>query len=252
MAAGRPRIVDPQELYFFAQLFYWDFRSIDEGHVRWRFDQQEFDASVAELNKKELSEKDRERLRREAEEEVLAGRLEASKKQEWLKNREADQVWMVRERERNIAAAEGEKELRVPGDPDVLEALLEARTAKRVREICEDAFARIPVEIRHAVYREVEVANWPISSGSMFPRYLSQHAEQFIAAKSDSRFPVSGRATSKLKQFWFLSRALAGAVLGVQTRTAINLVGSKRPEQVFEESRAGKPERMRTNRKRLS
>ncbi len=250
MPAGRPRVVDPQELYFFAQLFYWDFRSIDEGHVRWRFDQQEFAAAVAELNKKQLSDEDRGRLRSEAEEEVLAGRLDASQKQEWLVNREADQLWMVRERERNVAAAEGEKQLRVPGDPDVLEALLQARTSKRVREICQDAFVRIPAEIRQGVFREVEVANWPISNGSMFPRYLSQHAEQFIAAKSDPRFPVSGRATSKLKQLWFLSRALAGAVLGVQTRTAINLVGSKRPEQVFEESRAGKPERVRTKRKR--
>jgi hypothetical protein len=62
----------------------------------------------------------------------------------------------------------------------------------------------------------------------------------------DPRFPrcdVKLRPTNRLKQFWFLSRALAGAAFGYRTRTSINLVGSLRPEQTFEESHAAKPVR---------
>jgi hypothetical protein len=42
---------------------------------------------------------------------------------------------------------------------------------------------------------------------------------------------------------------LAGALYGVSTRTAINLVGSLRPEETAERSRFGKPERKRMRRK---
>src|SRR5205823_14793652 len=89
---------------------------------------------------------------------------------------------------------------------------------------------------------------WPIAVGSTFPGYLSQHAEQYVAALRDARFPrcdVSSRPSTRLKQFWFLSRALAGALFEVRTRTAINLVGSLRPEQIFRQSREAKPSRKR-------
>lgn len=74
---------------------------------------------------------------------------------------------------------------------------------------------------------------------------MSQFAEEFVEAKRDPRYPRSNRPSNQLKQLWFLSRALAGAVYGVKTRTAINLVGSMRPERVFHESRDGKPARKR-------
>jgi hypothetical protein len=91
--------------------------------------------------------------------------------------------------------------------------------------------------------RDVEIPAWPIPVGSTFPGYLAQYAEQYVAALHDPRFPqcnVASRPSTKLKQFWFLSRALAGALFGITTRTAINLVGSLRPEQLFEESRDAK------------
>ena len=101
-------------------------------------------------------------------------------------------------------------------------------------------------EIEPGVIKRVEVPAWPIPPGSPFPGYLSQYAEQYAQALRDPRFPrcdVSTRPSSQLKQFWFLSRALAGALFGVSTRTAINLVGSLRPEQAFEESRGAKAAR---------
>jgi len=100
--------------------------------------------------------------------------------------------------------------------------------------------------------REIEVPAWPIAVGSSLPTYMAQYAEQYVAALSDPRFPRAStfqRPSTRLKQFWFLSRALAGALYGVSTRTAINLVGSLRPEETAERSRFGKPERKRMRRK---
>jgi len=90
-------------------------------------------------------------------------------------------------------------------------------------------------------------STWVADSGWEHPPHLPvQYAEQYVAALNDPRFPTcdtSKRSSTRLKQLWFLSRALAGAVFGVKPRTAINLVGSMRPEQVFQEARAGKPAR---------
>ena len=132
-------------------------------------------------------------------------------------------------------------------EPEVLETLLDPKTSpERVREICKGAFMTRTFEIEPGVTKDVEVPAWPIMVGSVLPGYLSEHAEEYVAALQDRRFPrcdVSRRPSNQLKQLWFLSRALAGAIYGVKTRTAINLVGSMRPEQVFHESREGKPAR---------
>jgi hypothetical protein len=144
------------------------------------------------------------------------------------------------------AAEESQKIIRVPGEPDIVASLLKAKTPQEIQELCKDAFGWGPRETLPGVVRDVMHANWPISVGSPLPMYLTQYAAEFIAARKDPRFPKSTRRpTSRLKQLWFLSRALAGALYGVKTRTAINLVGSKRPEQVFEESRSARPSRKR-------
>jgi len=89
----------------------------------------------------------------------------------------------------------------------------------------------------------MKMYTWPIDPSSMLPTYLSKHATTFVASKNDKRYPHSDRPSSRAKQLWFVSRSLAGAVYGVSIRTAINLVGSKRPDEMFEESRSGKPPR---------
>jgi hypothetical protein len=164
-------------------------------------------------------------------EEIQAGRLKETEKEERIRTLEQSTLEMTHEWRQVQAAREARKQLKVPGEPDVLELLLRAEDAEQVRKICEDA------------------PNWPISLGSVLPIYLSQHASAFVDATKDSRFPRSGRPTSQLKQLWFLSRALAGAIFEVKTRTAINLVGSNRPEQIFEGSRAGKPARKKRRKK---
>ena len=186
-----------------------------------------------------------------ADEAIRNGRLKESERIAWTRDREDSWLLAVREDFRQRAGVEATKQLRVPGEPEVIKELLEAETPDQVREICKDAFARVNCEIAPGTFRELTLPNWPISVGSVLPRYLSEYASEFLAAKSDPRFPKSAmRPSSQLKQLWFLSRALAGALYGLTTRTAINLVGSKRPEEVFEESRAAKSLRKTARRKR--
>ncbi len=229
----------------FAEQFYWELRHIAEGTTRLWFDRKTFAKSIAELEKKQLSGNDRARLRSEADQKVREGHLESSQIHEWLKRREADELVMMHESERCIVAEKADKQLGVPGEPGIFEELLKAKTPDQVRELCKDAFVMQSFEIAPEVIKEVQVPNWPISFGSLLPSYLTEYASEIITARTHPKYPRSKRPSTRLKQIWFLSRALAGAVLGVETRTAVNLVGSIRPEEIFEASRAAKVKRRR-------
>lgn len=149
---------------------------------------------------------------------------------------------------RRRAAEMATKELNIPGESEIIRELLEARTPRQIRNICADSQSQITIVTSPSETKMINVPNWPRPVGSVLPTQLSRFASQFIAAKNDPRFPKSAiRPSSRLKQLWFLSRALAGALYGIKTRTAINLVGSKRPEVVFNESRSAK--RLRKNQK---
>lgn len=248
MTAGRPRKVDPGALYAFAHMFYWELRQLAEGTVRQRFNRPEYETRAREIEKMELQLTPTQETRIEAlaEEEIQSGRLGVREKAQWLQNAKAGQLSATRDWLCRLEADKATKQLKVLGEPEVMTKLLKASTPAQVREICNDAFSVVSREVAPGVIKELTVPNWPIPFGSTLPSYLSQYATEFIAAKKDSRFPLStARPTSRLKQLWFLSRALAGALYGVKARTAINLVGSKRPEESFEESNAAKPVRRR-------
>jgi hypothetical protein len=253
MPAGRPRKADAGTLYSFAHTFYWDFRRIAEGFTRQRLDRAKYESLSREVSKMELrltSEQEAE-IAAKADEAIRNRRLKESERKGWIHDREDSWLLAIREDFRQWAGVEATRQLKVPGEPEVITQLLEAETPDQVRKICKDAFAQVNCEIAPGTFRELTLPNWPISVGSVLPRYLSEYASEFLAAKSDSRFPKSAmRPSSQLKQLWFLSRALAGALYGLSTRTAINLVGSKRPEEVFEESRAAKSLRKTARRKR--
>jgi hypothetical protein len=230
MTAGRPKIADAGVVYSFAHQFYWDFRRLSEGSYRWHTNKKkarELDARV-DREEIELTAQQKSSVARVVEEEIRDGRLKASGREARKREIEEATLSATREMHRIDAGELARKRLKLPGEPEVLESLLQAKTPKQIRQICKDS------------------KNWSISMGSVLPTHLSQHASEFIAAKDDSRFPQSTiRPTSRLKQLWFLSRALAGAVFGYRTRSAINLVGSIRPEQTFEDSRSAKPSRER-------
>jgi hypothetical protein len=190
-----------------------------------------------------IDDEDRKRHQQIVDEEIRTGRLEQSRRQERLRDITDSELLVRRDSFRQDAADQARREIRVRGEPDVVNVLLNPNTTpEQIRELCKDAFMSRTIKIGPET-REVEVPAWPIPPGSTFPGYLSQYADQYVAALRDPRFPrcdVSTRPSNRLKQFWFLSRALAGALYGVSTRTAINLVGSMRPEQVFHQSREGK------------
>jgi hypothetical protein len=252
MPAGRPTKADPGALYAFAHQFYWDLRRVSEGHFRWKHDEEEYRrlADLIDRQKIQLSDGQNVAIARVVVKEVQDGRLTEAEKEGRLRdaassNREAERFGLYRE-----AAESSRKQLMIPGKPDVIQALLQAETPEEVVAICKDAFVLTTIPTEPGLAKQVMVPNWPIPAGSVLPSNLSRYAAEFIAATRDPRFPRStNRPSSRLKQLWFLSRALAGALYGVRTRTAINLVGSKRPEEIFDESGDCKPRRQRTDRR---
>lgn len=255
MPAGRPKQADPGTLYAFAHDFYWQLRRIVEGFFHWRFDEEEYNRLAAEIDaeKIHLSDDQNVALAKAFAREVGEGRVTEAEKEPRLRQMAADNLWVTRDWLKTEASQVSKRQVKVPGKPEVMQALLQARTPEEVRTICKDAFVPRIIQIEPGITKEVIVPNWPIPAGSVLPRYLSEYASEFLAAKSDPRFPKSTkRPSSELKQLWFLSRALAGALYGVTTRTAINLVGSRRPEEVFEGSRAAKPFRKRVKQRKAA
>jgi hypothetical protein len=230
MTAGRPKQSDPGTLYAFAHQFYWDFRRLDEGYKRSQVGKKKHNELVekAREEKIELTADQRSNLARVLNEEIEDGRLKRSARKRRMVELEELQLSATRNWTMSEAEHRAVMQLRVPGEPAMVDKLLRAKTAKRIRQICKDWW------------------NWPISLQSVLPHYLAQYASEFVIAKRDSRFPQSNRPSSRLKQLWFLSRALAGAIHGYEPRSAINLVGSLRPEQSFEVLRSARPKRNRT------
>jgi hypothetical protein len=250
MGAGRPQKADPGSLYAIAGQFYWDFRRLSEGTARWLFDEEKYrglekQALEAEI---QLAEDQKARAREATEEEIARGLLREEDRENRIRGIEEIQRFATRDTLLRDAAEQSRKRLKVPGEREALDVLLDPKTTpEQIRELCKSAFMKRTGLIGSGT-KEVQVSAWPIPAGSSFPTYLSEFAEEYVAALHDPRFPrfdILQRPTNRLKQFWFLSRALAGAVFGVTTRTAINLVGSMRPEQMFHEMRDGKPARKR-------
>jgi len=244
MSAGRPRKVDPGSLYTFAHQFYWDLKSIQEGLFRVATNKELRDKLLREADavqpSKEQINEFHPRFSRLVEKGYAAEADRERQAGEWAE----DLKFHMQESARNHAYEVSRRVVKIPGEPDVVDDLLAATKPEQIVTICKDAFSTWPREIEPNVTRETQLPNWPIHGGSVLPMYLSQYAAEFIAAKNDPRFPKSSsRPSSRLKRLWFLSRALAGALYGIKCRTAINLVGSIRPDQAAEFSRATKPRR---------
>lgn len=246
MSAGRPQKADPGTLYAFAHLFYWDFRRLAEGSVRWRRDPLKYKQLTEDLDKMQFID-DEDRIRHEqiVDEEIRSGKLEPSEKETRIRHIADGENTVRRESYRREAMDYARKEIKIPGEKEVVRILLDPETTPdQVRDLCKESSMELNYQ-----GREIEVSAWPIPPGSTLPTYLAQYAEQHVAALNDPRFPRANtlkRPSTKLKQFWFLSRALAGALYGVSTRTAINLIGSLRPEESLELSGYARPKRKRS------
>lgn len=253
MAAGRPRVADPKVLYGLASHLYWELKTVDEpkhktvdeGLSRIWVDRKKRARllwkarKAAKLTNKELNE-----LVQGVEERIQMGFLPESERQTCIRELIKDAEFERRFTEVNAAKKESEKLIPIPGEPEIVDALLSAIKPHQIRAICADAFPSEAEEFKSPLGPlKVIRHNWPISSMSLLPGYLAQYAPEFIEAKRDRRFPKSGRPTSRFKQLWFLSRALAGAVHGISTRTAINLIGAIRPDEQQDMARLTKRKR---------
>jgi hypothetical protein len=196
-----------ESLYYLADDFYRDLRRLREGDVRVWIDYQQWQGIKDALDK---------------------GMEQAG-------------LWPdeeTREHFEEVATAETIHPWKV-SDPEILQSLLDAKTARQIRRICKDAY------IARQDLGGKTVLNWPLRDGSTLPIQLARFAQQFIAAKRHPRFPSKKRPSNELKRLWFLARALAGAVLGIETRTALNIVGATRPEEILVHSREAKRKRKR-------
>lgn len=237
MGKRGPQAALPGEVFFFAQMFYRDLRLLDTGYPQWRLDSKRLQAIGSAI---QLTDEDRARVERDVDQKIADGQIKPGQRADRIETDEESELSLKREGAIYLRGAEARREFKVPGEPDILATLLRAKTIRRVQQICVDAFTERRTQIQPGVFKSVRVLNWPISPGSTLPMYLSKYAEQFLAAKNDPRYPRTDRPSSKLKQIWFLSRALAGAVFNLSPRTTVNLVGSRRPEEIFQDSRAAK------------
>jgi hypothetical protein len=106
--------------------------------------------------------------------------------------------------------------LNLPPEPGTVIALLEATQVNQIRAICR---------------KSAWMAKQP---RAFLTNCLPKLAQQFLDAKRDSHYPRSARESSIPKKFWFLARALAGAMYGLSPRRSINIIGPGRPEVIFD------------------
>lgn len=230
MGKRGPKPTLSNELNLLARLYYVDLHGLAYGRFLRRIDRHHVEQRVRAANVTKLNFGVRAKIEEEVDQSIADGIVAESDRERIIEDHKYIALF---HKEREISETAGEEAeiwIKEPGRPEVLRALLNASTVAEIRKLCEGAYKMTRGEVRAGVYKDLKVEAWPIEFGSVFPEYLSKYAEQFIAARHEPRFPRSDRPSSGKKRLWFLACALAGAVLGIETRTAVNLlVGVKRP-----------------------
>jgi len=253
MPAGRPSLVDRRKLLSLAHYFYWELKSLIEPPVRIVLDRKNEERLKLEVEKTaSLSTEELAELEGDVDSQIQRGWLLQERRQDRIRELKEEIEFHRQFSGRNAARRLSERETKIPGEPEVLHKLLSAATPEEIAEICSDAFVLMNEKSFAGEPVQVSRPNWPISDGSLLPGSLARHATQFLEAKKDKRFPKSERPTTRKKQLWFLSVALAGAVCGVSIRTAINHIGAFMPErnqdsaQLTKKSSPAKPSKGRS------
>lgn len=225
-------LADPRKLYGLAQHFYWEFQSIVEPPFRIFVDRKKEEQLLLEVERyAPLSREELAGIEQDVDRQIQRGWCPENRREDRIRELREEIEFSRRFAGENEARELSEKAVKIRREPEIIDDLLGATSPDQIREICSDAFIPRLERNLEGELQEVLRPNWPISGASLLPSSLAQYASQFIEAKKDPRFPKSGRPTSRKKQLWFLSRALAGATCGISTRTAINLVGSLRPDE---------------------
>jgi len=251
-------MADIPKLLKLAQEFYFDLLALEHGGSRKYFDRKCYQRLVAGLEEAnvQLTRSGKHFLECVLVERIRSRRVSEAGKEGMRKKLHRDAVLGLEFFWRDMAIDEAMKVQEFRSEPETLNALLAASSPEVVREICQTAYSTTTIPIlRYDDHqgsfiedseRENAVSNWP--PGARMPEFspsddlidemppsleeaLDKHAEAFIAAKNDRRYPKSIRPSSHLKRLWFLSVGLAGAVLGREVRTAIDDLGATRPDQ---------------------
>lgn len=225
-------VADPRKLRSLAHYFYWELKSLLEPPVKIVMDLRKMERlglvveKTAPLSAEELAD-----LEEDVDNQIQRGWLAQERRQDRIRELREEIEFHRRFSGGNEARRLSKREVRIPAEPEIITKLLSVTSPGEIAEICSDAFVSVNEKTFGGEPIQVLRPNWPISDGSLLPSSLTQYAAQFLEAKTDKRFPKSKRPTTQKKQMWFLSVALAGAVCGIRTRTAINHIGSFMPEQ---------------------
>lgn len=264
---GRRKLADPKKLFALADDFYRQFDQLDNGTFLTRFNQPYYRHLAAELEGVDLplTEVEKKLLHRIVDERIRTDRLKVGAREGYLRDLEERQLFAKHFLWRDLMVDEAMDHKEIPAERDTVTELLKATTPEQVLDICNEACTSesfevidpktLPLEpkgeprVEPPEYREARIPNSPIGrdsqnhlifSQSTLPRYLAKYRNRFIEAKNDRRYPSSDRQSSRSRKLWFLSCALAGAICGIETRTAVDCVGSRRPKQRPQQSRTMK------------
>jgi hypothetical protein len=118
-------------------------------------------------------------------------------------NEERVKEW-IRKQQEPTDLIEQRRRHRIPDERHLWERLKKARSARQIR----------------AIYEKSEI--WFRRSGRPWLRDIYNHADEFIGAKGDSRYPKSNRPSSDGKRVEYFARVMAGITLRIPPATAID------------------------------
>jgi hypothetical protein len=146
-----------------AHQFYWDFLRLIKGGSRLRLDKKKYEQLLAALAKTpvELDDQQKAQYDEVVEEEIKSGRLPREQREGRLRELHEGDLFVTRGWLESQAAEEATIELRIPGEPEIFEALMKAETPDRVRKLCQDAYVTVKREVEPGKVQEVRIRNWP-------------------------------------------------------------------------------------------
>ena len=230
MGKRGPAAVSRIALRGFSRLYFRDLRALARGRKIRKFSGQRYEKHIHEHLSPRPSYGQRLEIEEQVAKSVSAGEISIENApgvigdlvviKQFLKNRNAhdaaEKMAWVKHDELKCTSA--------------IQAILNG-SADEIRQACVGAFKIVEKEVRKGEFQPVEIPVWPIDDGSQFPYYLAIHAEQIVTARIDPHYPGSNRPSSQEKQLRFLARALAGAVQGRSTRTAINILNRRKKKR---------------------
>jgi hypothetical protein len=140
MGTRGPKPISSQKLHALASELYWDFRHLAEGYSRSRFDRERYGRLKENVERTHLNHVDIATFTQK-EEEIRSARLSESEKEERIRRLERDTMWAAYKPGIEDAYSASMTEFHVAGDPEVLNALLRAKTAEQVAKRCKSAFS---------------------------------------------------------------------------------------------------------------